>query len=85
VDRVESRDEILRPVVHDDGQRDAVCDGKREVEIGPAVAFVERQGSDDGAGDDAIVGLGQREDVIADTVAILDREHRYLGSAWRLR
>src|SRR5262245_57927977 len=40
MDRIEGRDELIRPVVEDIDNRFAVGDGEGEVKIGPAIAGV---------------------------------------------
>jgi hypothetical protein len=51
------------------------CEG--EVEVGEAVApAVDCQRSDLGAGDDALVFLREPQHVLAESITLLDGEHR---------
>ena len=75
VDAVEVGGDPPRPVSEDVVERHRVRDGEREVEVGPAVAGAVGEAAHDGCRDHARIGLGQREHVVADAVAVLDAEH----------
>ena len=66
MDRVELGGDRPRPVPEDIVERHRVLDGERQVEIGPAVAGAVREPADDRCCDDAAIGLGQREHMLAE-------------------
>src|SRR5262245_13053119 len=83
MNRIEGRDELTRPVVEDVHDRHALSDGEGEVEIGPAIAGGIGQRADDGAGNDARIGLSQVEHPVTDALAVVHAEHRPLCSTAR--
>jgi hypothetical protein len=68
-------DQLGRPVVEHLIDRDGVGDAEGEVEVGEAVAAVDREGTDDGARDDAVIALREPEDPRAERISLLDGEH----------
>lgn len=81
--RVESRDELPRPVGNDPVHLHFVRDGEGEVKVRPPIPGSHRKGTYDCSTDHTIVGLGHFEKAIARRVAFLDGEHgRILGRPW---
>ena len=56
--------------------RHVVDDGEGEIQIGEAVAAAERERSDDGAGDDALVLLGESQHAVTESIPLLHGEQR---------
>ena len=68
-------DERARPVVEHVGDRLVVGDAEREIQVGEAVAGVNRERADGRSGDHALVLPGEPQQLLAESVPLVDREH----------
>jgi hypothetical protein len=75
MNRVESRDEIARPVIEYIRESRPVGDAEREIEIGPAISPAEGEGTDLGPRPDAGVVSCELKHVIAHAIPLLDGKH----------
>ena len=75
MDRVESRDEIARPLIEDVRESKPAGYAEREIEIRPAVSPAQSEGTDLGSHHDAGVVLSELHYMVAQAIPLLDGEH----------
>lgn len=74
-DRVELDDEHAGPVIEHGGGLHVVGDAERRVDVGVAIAAVDGERADDGAGDDAHIRLREPQHALPEGIPLLDGEH----------
>ena len=73
--RIELVDERARPGVEHLSDRHVVGDAEAEVHVGETVAAVGGERAHDGCGNHVLIGLREPEQVLANSIPLLNGEH----------